>query len=155
MKQAMVLFLFFSLISCNDKAENPICEGDSQSVEFSTLENMYGCSDTRFSLELNLTDDNMYEVISNINEYSEKVLGNCHPDIDFDSFDLIVGYTGHNIDSRLDSIHYFQNCSNEDFVLTLFVTPSITTNASPLIFNAILPKLPKDYSISIAIKPVF
>jgi hypothetical protein len=54
-----------------------------------SLENLYGCPDTRYGLDCSLVND--FEIIRNQQSFLDFTTGTCRPEIDFQSYDLIVG----------------------------------------------------------------
>ena len=145
MKKIMIksLFLIFLIgfISCN---KNDDC--NSTDLVVTSLESEYGCNDTRYDLEIDLS--NNYAIIHSQQDFENKVTGNCIPEIDFSSFDLVIGKKG--LSSGNSSIDYklTRDCSNQ---ITLIVTfnQSETMNAPNITYHALIPKLGDEETVNV------
>lgn len=58
-------------------------------IDTTSLEIEYDCTNTKYDLDLEITDD--FIVTKEQTDYNSRVTGNCNPDIDFSTFDLIIG----------------------------------------------------------------
>ncbi|QNL51646.1 hypothetical protein H8S90_08770 [Olivibacter sp. SDN3] len=102
-----------------------------------SIEDTYGCTDTRRSLDIALNND--YTVISNKAEYDEKVTGECHPDIVFDKYDLLIGKKGFGTGNS--SIHYeLRGDCKGNKILHVSFYQGWTTEAPSVTYHVLLPK---------------
>lgn len=135
MKNAIVVCLVsIALSSCivDDSCDDSI-------INTTSLEAEYGCSDTRYNLEVDL--DDTYMIISNQNEFDQYVSGDCHPNIDFETYDLIIGKRL--LSNGNDSIDYRFTyvCNSEKLHLTVIFKQNETLIAPNVTFHALIPKL--------------
>lgn len=85
-----VLIILISLQSC--KSDDEICTKDiTDSTK--TIEELYNCNTTFETLSL-ISKEDPYIIITNKGEYDSKVEGDCHPEIDFTIYNLLIGYSG-------------------------------------------------------------
>lgn len=141
-----ILFVgaIFFVFGCDKENE---CENLVLKTE--SLENLYGCSDTRYGLECRL--DNDYEIIRSQQSFLNFTTGTCRPEIDFQSYDLIVGKKG--LTSGNSSIEYdlIEDCQEENKILTVTFNQNITTVAPNLTYHALVPKLGDEETIRVII----
>ena len=139
--KSLLLICLTGLISCD---KNDDC--DSTDLIVTSLESEYGCDDTRYDLEIDLS--NNYTIIHSQQEFENKVTSNCIPDIDFSSFDLVIGKKG--LSSGNSSIDYklTKDCSNQ---ITLLVTfnQGETMNAPNITYHALIPKLGDEETVNV------
>ena len=83
-----VLIILSSLQSC--KSDDEICTKDITNST-KTIEELYNCNTTFETLSL-ISKEYPYIIITNKNEYDSKVEGDCHPEIDFTTYNLLIGY---------------------------------------------------------------
>lgn len=86
----LVLIFLVSLQSC--KSDDEICIKDITNST-KTIEELYNCSTTFETLSL-ISKEDPYIIITNKDEYDSKVEGDCHPEIDFTTYNLLIGYLG-------------------------------------------------------------
>jgi hypothetical protein len=105
----------------------------------SQFENEYGCTDTKHSLKIDLL--NAVKIIRDKATYDNEVGGDCHPDINFDAYDLVIGRQV--TDNINDTITYELKNTCPDNVLTLTVNMIQSPAAGPdtLIYHALVQKL--------------
>jgi hypothetical protein len=82
---AMALAVSIALSSC----KKDDCEEIVLTVK--SLEELYGCTDTRNELIVDLT--NTAILITNQTDYETQIDGPCAPAIDFVNYDLVIGKT--------------------------------------------------------------
>ncbi|AFM03557.1 hypothetical protein Fleli_1119 [Bernardetia litoralis DSM 6794] len=85
----LVLALLVGFQSCN--SDDEICTKDITNST-KTIEELYNCSTTFETLSLISKKDSCI-IITDKDDFDSKVEGNCHPKIDFDTYNLI-GYLG-------------------------------------------------------------
>lgn len=140
----LIVGVFFFVLGCDKEKE---CENLVLKTE--SLENLYGCSDTRYSLECRL--DNDYEIIRSQEKFLNFTTGTCRPKIDFQSYDLIVGKKG--LTSGNSSIEYYliEDCQEKIKILTVTFNQNIATVAPNLTYHALIPKLGDEETIKVII----
>ena len=135
----LVAFVFFS---CNndDRCENSIIKTES-------LENLYGCTDTRYSLDIKLSEN--YTIIRNQQAFLDLTTGTCRPDIDFKSYDLIIGKKG--LGSGNSSIEYklVEDCKKTTKKLTVIFKQNISAVAPNITYHILIPKLQETETVSV------
>lgn len=131
--KALVLFLLFESMSCDKKDE---CK--STVVIVKSLETEYGCVNTRYGLQIDLTEN--YTIIRSQQDFENKVSGNCIPIIDFASYDLVIGKKGLNRGNSSIDYKLTRDCAN---ILKLQVTfnQSLTLDTPIVTYHALIPKL--------------
>lgn len=146
MKPKLLLFsiitVFFFLSSCN---ENKKMDCTDTIIEVNHLENEYGCTD----VDVNLSDT--YMIITSPLDYSEFVNANCELDIDFDTYELVIGKKG--LTNGLSSIEYelVENCETENQNLKITFHLNDTTEAPNITYNALIPKLSDNQELHVEI----
>ncbi|MDM8174044.1 hypothetical protein QT327_06705 [Olivibacter sp. 47] len=93
MKRGIILISFFLSIFACDKEDREDKECMLlMYVPLPSLEEVYGCTDTRYAFHIDLKET--HELIRTKHTYDEKVTGSCHPAIDFEKYDLLIGRKG-------------------------------------------------------------
>ena len=141
-----LMILFFTLASCGDDDE--VCQDTA--IQTTSLEETYGCTDTKINLEIDLS--NNYTVISNQAEFDERVTGECKPEIDFTTYDLIIGKEM--LPSGNDSIdyQYIENCRANTFILIVTFNQNETLIAPDLTYHRLVPKIRGDAVVDVEIE---
>jgi hypothetical protein len=139
--KTLALSVLLGLMSCDKKNE---CISTELIVK--SLETEYGCADTRYGLQIDLSET--YTIIRTQQDFENKVSGNCIPKIDFSSYDLVIGKKG--LTSGNASIDYnlTKDCKN---ILKLQVTfnQSVTQNAPIVTYHALIPKLGDEETVTV------
>ena len=134
MKHAIITisFFFLVLLSGCDK-----CKEKTMSTKH--FESEYGCADTKHTLIVDLTDAGM--IIRSKEEFDSKVSGICHPDIDFNLYDLVIGKqsTCNMVDTVL--YDYGTDCPDAKLTLNVDIVQSDITTPDNVVYHALLPKL--------------
>ena len=132
------------IVSCDKENE---CENLVLITE--SLENLYDCPDTRYGLECRM--DNDYEIIRSQQSFLDFTTGTCRPEIDFQSYDLIVGKKG--LTSGNSSIEYnlIDDCQEVIKILTVTFNQNITTVVPNLTYHVLVPKLGDEETIRVII----
>src|SRR5690606_38237370 len=96
---------------------------------------------------LEISDD--FIVIKEQTDFNSRVTGNCNPDIDFSTFDLIIGKQ--QLTSGNESIDYqlTENCNTGNYVLEVTFNQNIATVAPNLTYHRLIPKLPEGKEITV------
>lgn len=147
MKILLLSFILLGIVSCSDDDDNTNCSDSG--IETTSLEDEYGCTNTKYQMDIDLSDD--YMVIENQSSFSEFVTGSCQPDIDFSTYDLIIGKKG--LTTGNDSIDYqlIENCESGNQTLTVTFHQNETTVAPNLTYHALIPKLGDDQELNVEI----
>lgn len=90
-------------------------------------------------MDLELSDD--YIIIRDQSSFISRVEGNCKPDIDFSTFDLVIGKK--QLTTGNESIEYqlTENCHTGNPVLEVTFKLNETTVAPNLTFHRLIPKM--------------
>ena len=101
-----------------------------------SLEEQYGCSNTAREMQIDLQDD--FTLIHSQEEFEFLVTGTCQPQIDFDSYTLLIGKKG--LISGNDSIEYAQdyNCNTGHLTITVTFYQNLTDEAPNLTWHVLL-----------------
>jgi hypothetical protein len=138
---AVSVFLIF-ILSCSKKDD---CKEEVISIK--NLERDYGCQNTKYTLQMNLNDD--VAIISTKESYDNVVSGNCHPDIDFSLYDLVIGKLS--ISNTNDTIKYElrRTCPGSKLTLAVDLIQLAVTQPSTIVYHSIIPKLGNEETLNI------
>ncbi|MBT9393840.1 hypothetical protein KLP40_11765 [Hymenobacter sp. NST-14] len=110
-----------------------------QPLIISSLETEYGCSDTRF---LNSQPLESAVVIRTQADFDRRVSGECHPQIDFTRFDLVIGQQQMSGSSSSSVTYSYQfTCPAKERVLRVMLKPGLTADFGFRSYHALVPKL--------------
>lgn len=143
MKSVFVIsLLLVCIFSCSKKDD---CKEEQISIK--NFESDYGCRNTKYTLQLNLHDD--ITVVRSKESYDSLVSGNCHPDIDFSLYDLVIGIL--TISNSNDTILYdlHRTCPGAELTLTIDLIQLAVTQPSTIVYHALIPKLGDEESLNI------
>ena len=132
---ALLVFCLTGCVTC--EGENEPCLESVIPVE--SLENLYGCTDTRRQLHIDLPQT--YTRISTQAEFDQRVSGTCHPQIDFATYDLIIGRSVVHSGGATATYIYRRLCNPGRLELRVVFTGGITNDAPTLTYHALVPKL--------------
>ncbi|MFK5889889.1 MAG: hypothetical protein QM486_04075 [Flavobacteriaceae bacterium] len=141
----IISILFLGFYSCNNDNN---CTDNV--VNITSLENEYGCTNTKYQMDIDLSDN--YMIISNQLDFAEFVSGSCQPTIDFSIYDLVIGKKG--LGNGNESIEYelIENCETENQSLTVTFNQNETTEEAPnLTYHALIPKLRNEQELNVEI----
>lgn len=143
-KFTLILSLLFIGQSC-DKDKD--CE--DVILNTTSLESEYGCTNTQFQIQISLYEE--FIVIRNQEDFELLAEGDCQPEIDFATYDLVIGKKG--LNSGYDSIEYVltEKCDSGDLELEVTFIQDATMIAPVVVFHALVPKLGTDQEISVNI----
>ena len=156
-KTLLFSILFFGILSCDKKEETcsdcedqedyEECEGTLLATK--SLESEYDCTNTKREMEIDLSED--YTIIINQSDFDSLVTGDCKPEINFSSYDLVIGKKG--LTSGNTSIKYelIEDCENGSQNLTVTFHQTWTTEAPNLTYHALIPKLENEDQLSVEI----
>lgn len=145
MKKQILLFAVLSIlfISCHN---NDCLDFE---IETTSLESLYGCTNTKFEMEIDL--DNAYVIITNQSDFEALVTGSCQPEIDFSTYDLVIGKK--ELSNGNNSIAYklIEDCETGNQILSVTFNQNDTTVAPNLTYHALIPKLANTQKLSVEI----
>lgn len=135
----ILLSLVIFLVNCsNDDKE--FCSSDV-SNKLSSIDNVYNCTNSLDNLIL--AEPSSYIIIEDKIKYDELVTGDCHPEIEFDKYKLIIGSIIS--ENKISSVKYEYTKSCEPNFYKLFV--KVTRDLSQLntdnkikTFHVLVPK---------------
>jgi hypothetical protein len=135
MKNTVLISLFLILIlSCKKKDS---CKEEVMATK--QFETEFGCFDTRHTLNIGLTNDLV--LIQSKDVYDATVTGPCHPIIDFNTYDLVIGKQS--VSNLNDTIIYdLRNvCPDNALTLTIDIIQSAVTQPDNVTYHTIIPKV--------------
>jgi hypothetical protein len=146
MKRINFLFIVIFTVFVSCKKDND-CQ--SSNLDIKSLESEYGCVNTKYGLSINLSDT--YIIIRSQEEFENKVSGECIPNVDFSSYDLIIGKK--QLTSGNSSIDYelIRDCHISKLELKVTYNQNIATEAPNLTYHALLPKLGDEETVEVQI----
>ncbi|MEH6537267.1 MAG: hypothetical protein V7719_12795 [Psychroserpens sp.] len=141
----VAVFAFVLINSCSN-------DDDCLSVIFdiTSLEDEYSCINTPYQMDIELSEE--FIIIRSQAVFENLVTGTCTPQIDFETYDLLIGKKG--LTSGVDSINYdglVKNCDNGQLGLTITFVRNATTEAPNLTYHALVPKLEINEIINVSI----
>lgn len=149
MKYALLLLLLvLNLSSCQRKWRDNC---DEKPVPLYSLEKIYGCIDTKYTMKTDLDKD--FLLIRNQETFAKNVSGLCQPQIDFSKYDLIIGQ--YELKGWLDGIEYkgvlITQRACKVFTLQVKLTKSLVLIGafSKFTYHALVPKLDTGVSINV------
>lgn len=115
-----------------------------------SLETEYGCQNTIRQMSINLSET--YTVIRSQQEFNQRVSGTCRPQIDFATYDLVIGKKG--LANGPGGINYTlqQDCNSNNMTLHVAIGRSLTTEAPNITYHALIPKLAAGQEVSVQVE---
>lgn len=134
-----IFFFIFLLINngcCNN--DDDVCLTDI-SNKTTNIESLYGCQNSAINFQLNPIST--YKIITNETDYNNFVTGICHPNIDFEHYNLIIGTIGSSKELITLNYNFYQSCENNIYKLNLNVKYGNELNTQTFYyFNVLVPK---------------
>ncbi|MEN8138594.1 MAG: hypothetical protein ABFR62_09180 [Bacteroidota bacterium] len=128
------------------------CKEDCSNINLpvDSLESEYGCENTKYGMEIDLTDD--FTVIRTQSDFDNLVSGTCDAVIDFTEYDLVIGKKG--LTSGNESIEYEleEDCESGDLYLKVTFTQNATSVAPNLTYHALVPKIGNGATLNLEIE---
>ncbi len=142
LKTLFITIFIVGVYSCSQKDQ---IDCSNRVIEVKHLETEYGCT----NVDINLSD--AYMIIRNASDYSQYVIANCQTNIDFNTYDLVIGKKG--LPNGLDTIKYklVENCETCNQNLKITFDLSDTTEAPNVTYNALIPKLEENQDFNVEI----
>ena len=143
-KTILISAILIFFLSCSKKDN---CNEEQLLTKHFEME--YGCPDTKFTLQINLTND--AKIIRSTEEYDAQVSGSCHPAVDFSAYDLVIGRqsTGNYNDTILYDLK--RTCPDKELLLTVDVIQSDLTMPSTVTYHALIPKLGDEEKLNVMV----
>lgn len=136
----IVVILFASACSIT----GPCLDKD---IQFENLETLYGCHHTVYQMDADLEED--YVIISSQKEFEELVSGSCQPEIDFESYNLLLGKK--HLSSAVSKVDYNVrlDCKGE-YQVTVTFYQTWLAEAPNATYHVLIPKKVDTSKISVA-----
>ena len=90
-------------------------------------------------------------IIRNQSDFSEFVTGSCQPDIDYSTYDLVIGKKGLTTGNNSISYELVKNCETGNEKLTVTFNQNVTAEAPNLTYHALIPKLENQQILNVEI----
>ncbi|RSK42199.1 hypothetical protein [Hymenobacter perfusus] len=132
---AVYALLFTGCTTCGGDVEPCV----SAPISITSLEKEYGCTNTPRQLSVNLPQT--YTVIRSQAEFDQQVTGDCHPQVDFTKYDLVIGNKGSSSGSSTITYAYQRECETGQSFLKVIFQAGMTNDAPILTYHALVPKL--------------
>lgn len=133
----IILLGLVFLSGCESSNSNDDCT--PQALPVKSLETEYGCVNTKNQL-YNIVDANNFIIIRNQSDFDSKTDDiNCRPQIDFDTYDLILGKKQLTSGNQSIQYQYMDNCTEKKLIVTFI--QDATMVAPTIIYHALIPKL--------------
>jgi hypothetical protein len=102
------------------------------------FETEFGCPDTKHTIEIDLTDQ--CTLIQTKADYDNQVSGTCHPEIDFDSYYLVIGKQS--TPNEVDTIYYDYgiSCPENELTLKVDIVQGAAAVPDNVVYHALIPK---------------
>ncbi len=144
-KNLFIALLAIGIFSCNNDDNG--CADTTMNI--TSLEEEYGCTNTKYQMDINLSDD--FIIIDNQADFTAMVTGSCQPPIDFATYDLVIGKKG--LTSGNSSIEYelIQNCNTGNQNLIVTFIQNETAEAPDLTYHALIPKMGDNQELDVEI----
>jgi len=115
-----------------------------------SLESEYGCPDTRHQLNIDLSQTHI--IIRSQADFDRLVTGSCRPQIDFTTYDLLIGKKG--LSSGNSSIKYTlqRDCKTNQAQLRVLFQQNPLTIAPNITYHALVPKLAPSEDVKVEIE---
>lgn len=143
-----LLLFFIGLTACN-----PDDEPCNQSlIETFSLEEVYACTDTPNNMQLPFTND--FIIISDQLWFDSLVTGSCLPEVDFETFDLIIG--SRQLNRGLNGISYFYNraCPGRRYELRVLFDLNNEVVMPVVTYHVLVPKIGDNEAVDVSIENV-
>lgn len=133
------------LSSCESSNSSNDCT--PQELPVKSLETEYGCVNTKYTLA-NSVQGNNYVIIRNQNDFNTITDSPaCRPEIDFETYDLILGKKQLTSGNQSIQYQYIDNCTEK--VLTVTFVQDATLVAPTVVYHALIPKLNPNEQINV------
>ena len=144
------LVLTLGLNGCATKCglEPEPCE--TRQLATSSLEAEYGCSDTRFLKSEPLESAAITRTQA---EFDQLVTGECHPQVDFTKFDLVIGQRQMSGSSSASASYTYQIiCPANERVLRVVLKSGVTNDFGFRSYHALVPKLAPTETVRVEVE---
>jgi hypothetical protein len=136
----LILTLLVVSISCS---QNNDCEDKQLTIHH------FNCANTKYSLKIDLQND--YTIIRSKDTYDSKVTGDCHPTIDFSTYDLVIGRQSSRNENDTITYDLRKTCPDDELALNIDIIQSAATRPDNVVYHALIPKLGDEETIKIRV----
>ncbi|MGD1945536.1 MAG: hypothetical protein ACFB0A_04515 [Croceivirga sp.] len=140
-----LLFFTVSFSSC----ENYTSGCNPTKIAITSLEEEYNCENTKNLLEINLEET--FTIITTQQEFENMVSGDCSPQIDFDSFNLLIGKKSFSQGNDSIVYEFVRKCTTDNLQLTVTFLQNSTTLSPNLTYHVLVPKLEQGETVEVTI----
>ncbi len=144
MKNVIIICVVFTcILSCKKDSckEEPIIAKH--------FEAEYGCVNTKHGLNIDLV--NNFTVIRSTDAYDSQVSGTCHPEIDFSSYDLIIGKQSSAYLNDTITYDYKRACPDMELTLSVDIIQSSQIQPDTVVYHALVPKIGDQETLNLMI----
>jgi hypothetical protein len=110
------------------------------------LESEYGCNDTRYDLDIDLSEN--YMIIRSQLEFESQSYGSCRVEIDFTKYDLVIGKKQLTNGNTSVVYNLKQDCSNR-LKLQVTFNQDLTDIAPNITYHTLVPKLGDNQTVDV------
>lgn len=139
------ILIISMFLSCDNNDDNNDCTPEQIAVK--SLETEYGCTNTKYQL-YNIVQGDNFIIIRNQNDFDNMTDDiNCRPQIDFETYDLILGKKQLTTGNQSIQYLYMDNCTGKKLTVTFFQDETLF--APTIIYHALVPKLGANETIEV------
>ena len=117
--------------------------------EAKSLETLYGCENTKNLLEIDTSE--VFVIINTQQQFENLVSGPCMPQVDFTTYDLLIGEQGLSSGNNTITYEETQDCTTDILEVTVTFNQNETAEAPTLTFHILVPKLSNPNSTTVDI----
>ncbi len=144
MKSAFFICSIFSLIISCKKANTETC--NSGPVPYKSLKSEYGCSNNSYATNINGVT---FVIIRNQTDFNNTVIGSCKPNVDFSTYDLVIGQKQLTSGCREIIYDLSKDCQSNTVTVNVTMKTNFTTEAPQIFYNCLLPKLQPNENVTV------
>lgn len=143
----LLISMFLMFAACEEKLD---AECLNSTIEVTSLEKEYGCINTRYSLQIALSND--YKIIRNQADFDQLVTGSCIPKIDFSKYDLVIGKK--QLPTGNDYIKYklTSECESKTFILRVTIRQDATLSPTAVTYHVLIPKIKHQQQLTVDVE---
>ncbi len=132
------------LISCSTNDDSGCFVSD---IDYTNLEAAYSCENTKYLVDIDLQDT--FVLINSQAEFDAQITGTCMPQIDFETYTLIIGKQGLANGNTSISYDYINDCEIDTNTLTVTFTQNATTEAPNITYHILSPKIAESTTVEV------
>jgi len=149
LSKLIIITISIFLFSC-EFDEDKDCLANT--LDTHSLEEIYNCADTRHNTQIDLSDN--YIIIRSQSQFNNLVTGDCLPQINFSTYDLVIGKKGLTSGNETINYNYYYDCSLGNLVLEVEFIQNIASVAPNLTYHALIPKLGDEETVAVEISVI-